>query len=226
MTVNNKGYIAPTTMLIILLVCLMMFGLFYSKTIVVTKDLNESGKLVNDVVNSNTGLERMYSLLYNNVSYEGSSNFSDINKLYEVQTIEEKFERIVLNSRNNKVKFNINNRTPINIKMTVHPNNDGAYEYSAELIYDGVNLLENADRNVYDSSYSIEEIFSYDKETQITNYGEYVLNIDTVNCNVTVEIEYDNLIERTLLLNNDMVEREIIIKRNDDLKIEYLKGGK
>lgn len=223
---NNKGYISPAIMLVILLVCLMMFGLFYSRSIVVTKDLNESGKIINDVVNSNTGLERMYSLLYNNISYEGLSNYSDLNKLYEVQTIEEKFEKIILNSNDKEIQFNIENKTPINIKMTVYPYNEDDYEYSAKLIHNGVNLLGDAERNIYDSSYVIEETFSYNKETQITNYGEYVLNVDAVNCDVEVEIQYDNLIERVILLKNDMVKREIMIKRNDDLKIEYLKGGK
>lgn len=226
---NNKGYIAPATLLVILIISLMMFGIFYTRTVSVTGDMVQSSKLSDEMNDNNIGYERAHALLYENVSFEGLVNYNDISKKYNISTVNEQYETILLNSENGSpINFEIKNRTPIEVKLTVFPlNPEINHSYSAELITNGKNLLENAEDLHYDFNEIVDADKTYNKQTQENNYGDYSLNITKMkNCIIKVSVNYDILRERELILKNDLIEKEIVIKNNEKLTIEFKKGGK
>lgn len=223
---NNKGYIDVATMLLILFVSLMLFGVFYARNVSVVADTDNSIKTVDVVNDSKKGLERTHALLSKNVSYDGLVKYADINKEYFISTISEEFETKNLTS-SNSLKFNVTNKTPLKVKITVFPTNESLpHSYGVELVYKGENLLSNAQDLYYDFEQTISSEKIYNSKTQESNYGDYFLNITNLeNATLKIDITYDILREREILLKGPNIEKEVLISNSNGLSVKF-KGGK
>lgn len=223
---NNKGYIDVATMLLILFVSLMLFGVFYARNVSVVADTDNSIKTVDVVNDSKKGLERTHALLSNNVSYDGLVKYADINKEYSISTISEEFETKNLTS-SNSLKFNVRNKTPLKVKITVFPTNENfTHSYGAELLYKGENLLSNSQDLYYDFEQTIPSEKIYNSKTQESNYGDYFLNITKLeNATLKIDITYDILRKREILLKGPNIEKEVLISNSTGLSVKF-KGGK
>lgn len=223
---NNKGYIDVATMLLILFVSLMLFGVFYARNVSVVADTDNSIKTVDVVNDSKKGLERTHALLSKNVSYDGLVKYADINKEYSISTISEEFETKNLIS-SNSLKFNVSNKTPLKVKITVFPTNENlSHSYGAELLYKGENLLSNSQDLYYDFEQTIPSEKIYNSKTQESNYGDYFLNITKLeNATLKIDITYDILRKREILLKGPNIEKEVLISNTTGLSVKF-KGGK
>lgn len=226
-TMNNKGYIAPITMMSIFFICLLFFGIFFMRTTSVAVDMKDASKVVDIMNANNTGIERTQALLSKNPSYEGVVDYKDIGKKYSFSTINENLTPTILTSKSTPLKFNVSNATPITVALTVYPiNATMSHSYNAELLYNGQNILTNSKNLTYDFKQIVSSDKVYDKKTQIAKYGEYMLNVtDMKNCYVELKVDYNVLKSRELLLKGDDIERNIVITNNGKLTVKFKEGG-
>lgn len=231
---NKKGFATIGILIVILFVTSMLLLLFYKPILETSKNISKSSLISNQIVKDMNGKERIYSILKENISYEGEVNYEDLNKIYNVTTIDEDYESIELHFSSHSLNgFSINNKTSIDIMIEANPVDlDESYSYDVELINNGVDLLDGDGQGLQVSSdITIPSNKIYNKSTGKFNYGTYNLNIPyTENCTVKAIVVYDKLYHRELRLIDDNVERTILISNDfdhgeDNITIEFKQGG-
>lgn len=224
---DNKGYIAPATMLIILFICLLFFEVLYVRTVGVAVDVRDASTIVDNMNSSKSGVERTQALLSENVSYEGEVNYKDLDRKYEISNINDSYEPIVLESNSTPLKFKVSNATEIDVNLTVFPiDSKSPFSYNAELLYNNKNLLLDSQNLQYDFQQIVSSDNVYNKDTQKTNYGEYTLNVTGMNnCIVQVKVKYNYLKTRELLLKGNDIERKIVIQNGEKPSVKFKEGG-
>lgn len=224
---DNKGYIAPATMLIILFICLLFFEVLYVRTVGVAVDVKDASTIVDNMNRSKSGVERTQALLSENVSYEGEVNYKDLDRKYEISNINDSYEPIILESNSTPLKFKVSNATEINVTLTVFPiDSESPFSYNAELLYNNKNLLLDSQDLQYDFQQIVSSDNVYNKTTQKTNYGEYTLNVTEMNnCIVQMKVKYNYLKTRELLLKGNDIERKIAIQNGENPSVKFKEGG-
>lgn len=219
---NNKGYISSMVLVVILFFVFLVLMITYSSISNTNKESVDSSFLNDEVVSSSNAKERLFSALSENISLVGNVNYEDLEQKYEVITNSENFEEqnLYFNSYQD-VKFSINNKTPIDIRMVVSPiDTDESYSYSARLTKDGVDLLNGEALNLsQDDEFNVDSDFIYNESTGEFNYGDFNLVFDELNnCTVSVYVNYQKLIEREVEVKNNLFNRNIVIN-NEGLNL-------
>lgn len=220
---NERGYVTVGTIVVILILTSMYLVIFFGKILNTSNQVAQSSLISDEIVKDSNGKERLYSLLRSNVSFEGEVIYEDLERQYEVETINETYEPIVIHTNpHNSSTFNINNKTPIDVEFTVMGED---CLYSAELLINDKDLLNGMASNLNSGfSTTINEKELYNIETGEVNYGDLKINFPKLNnCTIFIELNYNKLIEREVAIKGDF-NRQIVID-NQSNTIRYKEGG-
>lgn len=224
---NKKGYATLTTLIIILAASSILLLLFYKPILNTTLNVAQSSKLSTKLIKDNNAKERLYSLLYENVSYENNNfietldyvneaKYEDLDVEFMVKTIDEEFIIKELNFISTEMnKFTINNETDIKIELIAEVFDPlEVYSYDVELILNNEDIFEAGGLGLQASSDIIIPANNvYNKETGIVNYGEYELRIsNTINCVVKAVVVYNKLDYRKLSVKTENLKKTVIIE--------------
>lgn len=211
---NEKGYTYAGTLFVILIITTAFLFLAHTGFSTDTIVTSESNKISKNMVSELNGKERIHALLYSNVSYEGEKSYGDLNKKYTVSTVGEEYEQKTLSIYNSS-KFKLNNKTDVKVDLYVTPVDNLICNYSVSIMNGSYDLIGGQGSSLSgDTSFIIKGEKLYNKETDETNYGEYVVNMDS-NCSLSGTITYDNLLKREVLLKTSGYQRNILITRNE-----------
>lgn len=206
---NNKGFINSTVAFgMILFVVFFLIVLQGSLTNSSLSLKNISDKTYSYIVDK-TGIERIYSLLYNNISYVGEMSYEDIGKVYIIEEIDSKYDEIVLENKN---IFVIDNKTEIIID--INKEQEDYFEYflmlNGQEVYSGFN----------NTIINIPEDYIYDYRTNNTRYGVYHLIINPYDTAININIYFKKLHNRKIRLTdekNNVKYIEIINENNKQI---------
>ncbi len=227
---NNRGYATFGVLMIILILTSMYLGLFYGGILNTNKDVAKSSLISNEMVKESNGKERLYSLLKDNISFVGQVTYEDLDRGYEIKTLDETYESVSIHSDSySSESFLINNKTDINVHFVVMPIDiEESYSYSAELILNGKDMFNDSVQNVSSGiNVTIDKDEIYNTDTQETNYGYYSLNFtDLNNCTVSAVITYDKLINRELSIIGRILNKNVVIYNEESgTEIKFKEGG-
>lgn len=202
---NKKGYATIGIIFAVLFVVMIISPLFFSPIMNTSVSVKEDSQVLPAYLKKRNGLERLHGILYENNSLEGAVNFEDLEATYELETVAMELEDEIIN---NELSFAINHATDIAIefKTTVLGENPS---YDVYLMLNG-EIIQQVDDLTEDASINISNEFIYNKETGISNFGDYELVISNSNIDVDTKISYSKLKFREVRVNNG--EFNIIIK--------------
>lgn len=202
---NKKGYATIGVIFAVLLVVMLISPLFFRPIMNTSVSVKEARQVLPEYLKKRNGLERLHGMLYENNSLEGTVDFEDLEATYELETVAVELEDEVVN---NELSFAINHATDIAVefKATVLGENPS---YDVYLMLNG-EIIQQVDDLTEDASINISNEFIYNKETGISNFGNYELVISNSNIDVDTKISYSKLKFREVRVNNG--EFNIIIK--------------
>lgn len=202
---NKKGYATIGVIFAVLLVVMIISPLFFRPVMNTSVSVKEASQVLPAYLKKRNGLERLHGMLYENNSLEGTVNFEDLGATYELETVAMELENEIIN---NELSFAINHTTDIAIefKTTVLGENPS---YDVYLMLNG-KIIQQVDDLTEDASINISNEFIYNKETGISNFGDYELVISNSNIDVDTKISYSKLKFREVRVNNG--EFNIIIE--------------
>lgn len=214
--VNKKGYATIGVIFAVLLVVMIISPLFFRPIMNTSVSVKEARQVLPEYLKKRNGLERLHGMLYENNSLEGTVDFEDLEETYELETVAVELEDEVVN---NELAFAINHATDIAIefKTTVLGENPS---YDVYLMLNG-EIIQQVEDLTEDASINISNEFIYNKETGISNFGDYELVISNSNINVDTKISYGKLKLREVRVNDG--EFNIVIKNGDNGKEIKLK---
>ena len=202
---NKKGYATIGIILSVLLVVLLISPLFFRQIMNTSVKMKEDTQVLPAYLKKRNAFERLHGMLSENNSLEGTVNFEDLEETYELETVAVELEDEVLN---NELSFTINNATDIAIEFKTTTLGENP-SYDVYLMLNG-KIIQQVDDLTEDASINISNEFVYNKETGISNFGDYELVISNSNINVDTKISYSKLKFREVSVNNG--EFNIIIK--------------
>ena len=213
---NKKGYATIGVIFAVLLVVMIISPLFFRPIMNTSVSVKEARQVLPEYLKKRNGLERLHGMLYENNSLEGTVDFEDLEETYELETVAVELEDEVVN---NELAFAINHATDIAIefKTTVLGENPS---YDVYLMLNG-EIIQQVEDLTEDASINISNEFIYNKETGISNFGDYELVISNSNINVDTKISYGKLKLREVRVNDG--EFNIVIKNGDNGKEIKLK---
>lgn len=194
---NKKGYATIGIIFSVLLVVMLISPLFFRSVMNTSVKMKEDSKVLPDYLKKRNGLERLHGMLSENNSLEGTVNFEDLEETYELETVDVELEDKVIN---NELSFTINNATDIAIEFKTTALGENP-SYDVYLMLNG-KIIQQVDDLTEDASINISNEFVYNKETGISNFGDYKLVISNSNINVDTKISYSKLKFREVRVNN------------------------
>lgn len=214
---NNRGFATIGLVFSILIIISIIMATFFNPMLNTTQNVKNAENDTLNYTKSLAGKERLYSKLKENISYSGKLVYEDVNVDYDLRTIKEDYEAINLTLGNNQ-SFNINNSTDIKIELNAVPiDNKKPCSYDVVLKNDGENILDESSTNLTNNTIiEVGENFIYNKSTDKTRYGDYILNINSNNCNVKANISFNRLKYRELeLINNG--DKDVLVIKNENI---------
>lgn len=194
---NNRGATNIYIALGVLLAIFSIVSVFYVPLINRYHSIIRTTELITPYVSERNALERLYSEFYENMSFNESLVYDDLGKTYEIIEKQVTTRKVNHNLTSGGTKnFTILNKTDvvINIGFLPFENLNPGVEsyYSFDITFNGKTVIKDVVKNKVknDTQIIIPETFIYDETTGNFNYGNYVLNISTVNAYVDVDIEY------------------------------------
>ena len=194
---NKKGYATIGIILSVLLVVLLISPLFFRQIMNTSVKMKEDTQVLPAYLKKRNAFERLHGMLSENNSLEGTVNFEDLEETYELETVGVELEDEVLN---NELSFTINNATDIAIEFKTTTLGENP-SYDVYLMLNG-KIIQQVDDLTEDASINISNEFVYNKETGISNFGDYELVISNSNINVDTKISYSKLKFREVRVNN------------------------
>ena len=194
---NKKGYATIGIILSVLLVVLLISPLFFRQIMNTSVKMKEDTQILPAYLKKRNAFERLHGMLSENNSLEGTVNFEDLEETYELETVAIELEDEVLN---NELSFTINNATDIAIEFKTTTLGENP-SYDVYLMLNG-KIIQQVDDLTEDASINISNEFVYNKETGISNFGDYELVISNSNINVDTKISYSKLKFREVSVNN------------------------
>jgi hypothetical protein len=194
---NKKGYATIGIILSVLLVVLLISPLFFRQIMNTSVKMKEDTQVLPAYLKKRNAFERLHGMLSENNSLEGTVNFEDLEETYELETVAVELEDEVLN---NELSFTINNATDIAIEFKTTTLGENP-SYDVYLMLNG-KIIQQVDDLTEDASINISNEFVYNKETGISNFGDYELVISNSNINVDTKISYSKLKFREVSVNN------------------------
>lgn len=194
---NKKGYATIGIILSVLLVVLLISPLFFQQIMNTSVKMKEDTQVLPAYLKKRNAFERLHGMLSENNSLEGTVNFEDLEETYELETVAVELEDEVLN---NELSFTINNATDIAIEFKTTTLGENP-SYDVYLMLNG-KIIQQVDDLTEDASINISNEFVYNKETGISNFGDYELVITNSNINVDTKISYSKLKFREVRVNN------------------------
>lgn len=214
---NDKGFATIGVIVAVLLTTMIVISVFFNPILNTTVDMKNSKDIVPKYTNNMNGIERTYSVFKNNMSHNKNISFEDIDKEYIVNEVDAEYSltELALNRTNNS--FSIDNKTDVKVFIEVFPiDPEESHSYNVDLVLnDSVNIV-NKDGVINDTTLEIPENFLYDEATGETNYGEYKLLVDTNNCNVVINVQYNKLDYREISIKNQDIEQVLAIDNSLD----------
>lgn len=218
---NNKGFATIGIIFAVLLVSMLTMAMFFNPILNTSFNVQNSKELIPNYINNMNGIERVYSVFKENISHNKNIVFEDINKEYKVLKITEDYTDINTNSN----VFYVNNKTNVKISFEVSPvNPNKAHSYSVDVrLNETVNVTSSASMTK-NSVIDINEDFLYNEETGKTNYGEYEVSVNNINCNVITKVEYKRLDYREVEISNENIKQVLAIENrpNNDTAIYFV----
>lgn len=226
---NNKGAINTHIAFTTLIVCIFIIAIFDIVIINSYSSVDSNFSLLQDFINDRSGLERLYGKFYNNISYSKDTYYEDLDKTYKI--IEDK---VIYNDivetlpYSGSTTFYINNKTDIIIDINYSRYTDLE---PGEPSYYTINLTCN-NKVILNETLSSGTIITipssliYNEETEKYNYGEYILTLNGVNCNVSANINYkEQTYKKNIIIENDKITRTLILEndiKNKNTKIYFI----
>lgn len=225
---NNKGssYFSSTAFMALILSFTYIFILI-NPLINSTSSIKDVFLSLDYYIDDRNGLERLHSKLFSNISFSGDIDYPDIEKLYKVRDLEVNKRLVTLN---NVYSFHIDNETSIEIDINSSSiDEEQSYYYNLEILLN--NKVVHSYSNLKSStSITIPASYTYNRDMDSTNYGEYEISISSYNAYISTKIEYEELDMRKIIVSSDGDEDRFIVLENDTSvggikQIYFLKGG-
>lgn len=202
---NNKGSTSVGILVAVLLVIGIIMGVFFNPMLNLTLNVENSKDIIPNYINNINGMERLYSVLQNNISHNSDVIFEDIDKEYNIEELTAEYENITVGK-----KFTIENKTDITVNMEIQPiSQDEPYYYDIKLILNEDKVVFNKTNLTNNSTMTVNSDFLYNQETGEINYGDFEIIVDSNNCNVSVKTEYDLLVYREINVSNKNINQNI-----------------
>ncbi len=194
---NKKGYATIGIIFSVLLVVMLISPLFFSSVMNTSISMKEDRKVLSAYLKKRNALERLHGMLSENNSLEGTVTFEDLEETYELETVDVELEDEVIN---NELSFTVNHATDIAIEFKTTALGENP-SYDVYLMLNG-KIIQQVDDLTEDASINISNEFVYNKETGISNFGDYKLVISNSNIDVDTKISYSKLKFREVRVNN------------------------
>lgn len=194
---NKKGYATIGIIFSVLLVVMLISPLFFSSVMNTSVSMKEDRKVLPAYLKKRNALERLHGMLSENNSLEGTVTFEDLEETYELETVDVELEDEVIN---NELSFTVNHATDIAIEFKTTALGENP-SYDVYLMLNG-KIIQQVDDLTEDASINISNEFVYNKETGISNFGDYELVISNSNIDVDTKISYSKLKFREVRVNN------------------------
>lgn len=221
---NERGFVTVGVIVVILIASMIIIGTFFNPILNTSLDVKKSREIIPQYVNNSNGLERIYSLMRNNVSYNGEIIFDDIDKEYQVTEVDSEYSTVELSLSELNNSFNIENKTDINISLEMTPgNNINASSYDVELLLDDSENVISQSGLTSSTVLNVPENYVYNETTGDTKYGKYTLLIEEENSKVTAVVRYKKLDYRETTLKNNSIDKVMVIDNNEEESEVYFR---
>lgn len=227
MKLNQKGIISAGTSLVVLMITSVLLIVLYSNTSNTTKVISKYHKNTEEYVQKANTKERLYSALNENYSLLGSFEYADLNTKYNVNTLNENFDKKNIKSDGYPLSFNLKNKTDITVKTVANKiSPDVTCNYSIQLTNNGKDMLEGLGANLSSGyTFTIDSDEVYDTKTQKSHLGKYDLNVNSSNCVISIDIEYQKLTTREIEVDGDSIRMKVLFEDNNDNPVFKIKKG-
>lgn len=250
---NKKGFIVTTTAIMIVLLSFAIISIIYIPSLAQVRSIKNFERSIEPFIETRTIYERIYGILYENISYDKDIYFPDLNKKYELEDIGEIFiEAVPIKAYGNKTEsFIIENDTDIDIYIDyIEPSSYIVEdEYGFETVYYDKGsvhfLLINEDRDREDEIISFDidqpEYNLYDKisrevfylrENNLLNYGKFHIEIYSENIEtMSYDLQYYENRERNIKVRDIDTRKEYFliltntISQNGKKEVYYIDGS-
>lgn len=206
---NNKGFATIGMMVAVLFVSMAIIGTFFNPILSTTVNMENSRKLTPQYIENMNSLERIYSIFVENPSHVGDIQFEDTERNYNVNEIISEHSTVQKNLLDGET-FELRNKTDIRIEFKSESIGFGQSDYDIQIKLNGETIVEDYGLS-NNTLVEISNSYLYNTETGITNYGEFEININERNAEVSAEVRYENLDYREIELSNENFTRTIII---------------
>lgn len=223
---NNKGAVSFGIILSTLIATFTMIAMFIPTFLNSAGENNKSEKINEDFSKDLRALERIHGIYSNNVSHGKSLIFNDLEMTYTEKEIEANYEKKTV--RDNE-GFYLNNLTDMKIKSNASLINKKDPSFSYDIVlYLNDNPIHKIKVDKYlDVEVDINSKLFYDKSTDKTNYGDFVIKIENKN-NVNIQsfnTEYSRLLNRVVELERDKITQNLYIDNREDWNVKaQIKG--
>lgn len=220
---NERGFVTVGVVVVILIVSMVIIGTFFNPILSTSVDMKDSREIIPKYVNDSNGLERTYSTIKDNISYNGEIVFDDIEKEYEVSEVDSEYSTVELSLSELSNSFEIENKTDIEILLEMAPeDNVNPSSYNVELILNGSESVISQSGLDSNTVLNVPANFVYNESTGEKKYGNYSLSVEAENSTVTAKVKYKKLDYRKVTLKNDSIDKILIIdNRQEDSKVYF-----
>lgn len=217
---NKKGFILTPYIFIILIVSITIITAFYVPIFNASAAVNQSRRAVYVSMKERAGLERLYSIIRDDLTFVGIVEYTDLEKTFTVTDVipatfkDNSITGIAPSNEETRYPFTITNATALNIQLT--PQGSGAYDYDL-LGENGNSILGSfATTNVY-----ISVNIDIPKTTMVP--GLYTLVVYPRSNALLVNYNYEEVATRTAkVINQDGKERILTITNQTELNISLV----
>lgn len=219
--INKRGF---TSLFIIVGITVVVLAYLIASSFPTINTVKESKQLENSMelnLKNRIGLERIYSRLYENISYNEYVEYMDIDKKYRVEELvieHEVRELDVWSSSKTMFDIDINNKTWIDVDVTFTEYEDlepGQWGYyNVYIKYSGAILVD--DDFTESTIASINDRDVYNETTGTFNYGEYHIELTPINGYIDAVVRYKEQMYREInLIENNNIVRKIVLEKDE-----------
>lgn len=251
---KNRGFIVTTTAMIIVLLSFAIISIIYVPSLSQVRSVKNIEKSIEPFIENRTIYERIYGILYENISYEDDIFFPDLNKKYLLEDIESiDRESIEVRSYDNysTESFVIENETDIEITIdNIEPTSyivedengiESIYYDQGTVYFSLVNeetgqvddtIVFDVDQPVYNLYDKISKEKFYIRKNNILNYGKFYIEIASRNIeNMSYGIIYYENRERNIKLTDVDTKKELFLRLTNTIsedgkkEVYYIDGS-
>lgn len=251
---KNRGFIVTTTAMIIVLLSFAIISIIYVPSLSQVRSVKNIEKSIEPFIENRTIYERIYGILYENISYEDDIFFPDLNKKYlledigpidresiEVRSYDNYSTESFVIENETDIEITIDNIEPISYIVEDENGVESIYYDQGTVYFSLVNeetgqvddtIVFDVDQPVYNLYDKISKEKFYIRKNNILNYGKFYIEIASRNIeNMSYGIIYYENRERNIKLTDVDTKKELFLRLTNTIsedgkkEVYYIDGS-